>query len=88
MDRNVALGILMAGCVLFVSFYRGPKLTNREAVWALWGMFFGAIFWIVAIVIKLPHIYPLSQPNPLTAVTLIGGLLGWIAAKVFRVKSD
>jgi len=88
MINYVMFAILMAGCVLFIILYRGPKLTDREAVWTLCGMLFGTIFWIVALVLELPHIYRPLEPNPLMAVTVIGGVLGWAAAKALRFKGD
>jgi hypothetical protein len=86
MIRSVEIGILFAGCIILVLFYRGPKLTKPEAIWALGGMFGGALFWTAAVVLKLPNIYRPLEPNPLMAIVLIGGLLGWAVAKVFRFK--
>jgi len=85
---HITFVILMTGCAIFIIFYRGPRLTNREAVWVLCGMLFGTTFWIAAVILKLPHIYRPYEPNPLVAVTVIGGMLGWVAAKALRFNGD
>jgi hypothetical protein len=56
-------------------------MTNRQAHWVVGGMCVGAVCWIAAEAAGY-HFTP--QPNPLIALTVIGALLGWIAAKFFR----
>jgi threonine/homoserine/homoserine lactone efflux protein len=57
-------------------------MTNGQARWVVGGMCVGAICWIAAG--AAGYRYALLEPNPLMALTVIGGLLGWIAAKIFR----
>jgi hypothetical protein len=83
MDWMLAWGLVLAVAFLLalMRFNNIPKLTNREAIWIPCGMVAGVVFWIAAVTLR--YRYASVQPNPLMATTVIGGILGWIAAKVF-----
>jgi hypothetical protein len=58
---------------------------GRQLAWVLGGLLIGAISWIV-----LRTIAYIQGHNHViltaTAFVLIGGLLGWVGAKIFRIK--
>jgi hypothetical protein len=60
-------------------------MTSRQLNWVLGGLLLGAIIWIVLRIIA----YIQGQNHVVltaTAFVVIGGLLGWVGAKLFRVK--
>jgi hypothetical protein len=76
--RVLTATILLKSCKLSV-------MTSRQISWILGGLLLGAIIWIVQRTVG--HI----QGHTLTIMTacafvLIGGLLGWIAVKILRIK--
>jgi hypothetical protein len=60
-------------------------MPGRQLAWVLSGLLLGAIIWIV-----LRTIAYIQGHNHViltaTAFVLIGGLLGWVGAKIFRIK--
>ncbi len=60
-------------------------MTSRQLSWVLGGLLLGAITWIV-----LRTIAYIQGHNHVVltaaAFVLIGGLLGWISAKILRIK--
>jgi hypothetical protein len=60
-------------------------MTSRQLNWVLGGLLLGAIIWIV-----LRTVAYVQGHNHLVltaaAFVLIGGLLGWIGAKILRIK--
>jgi hypothetical protein len=60
-------------------------MTSRQLNWLLGGLLIGAIAWIVLRTIA----YLEGQGHvglTAAAFVLIGGLLGWIGAKILRIK--
>jgi hypothetical protein len=59
-------------------------MTSRQFAWVLGGLLLGAIIWIAlrttAYIQGYDHVV-----LPAAAFVLIGGLLGWIGAKMFRI---
>jgi hypothetical protein len=60
-------------------------MSKRQFAWVLGGLLLGAITWIVL------RVMAYSEGHSHTVVTssafvLFGGLLGWIVAKILRVK--
>ena len=60
-------------------------MTSRQLSWVLGGLLLGAITWIVlrTIVYIQGHNHVVLTA---AAFVLIGGLLGWISAKILRIK--
>jgi hypothetical protein len=60
-------------------------MPDRQLAWVLGGLLLGAIIWIV-----LRTIAYIQGHNHVVltaaAFVLIGGLLGWVGAKIFRIK--
>jgi hypothetical protein len=60
-------------------------MTSRQLAWVLGGLLLGAIIWIA-----LRTIAYIQGHNHMVltaaAFVLIGGLLGWIGAKILRIK--
>ena len=60
-------------------------MPGRQLAWVLSGLLLGAIIWIV-----LRTIAYIQGHNHViltaTAFVLIGGVLGWVGAKIFRIK--
>jgi threonine/homoserine/homoserine lactone efflux protein len=72
--------------VLFpIYYYRFPNLTNRQAIWALCGMFVGGFCWAEAATLGYRYT---NDVKAIAAVMLIGGILGWLAAKVLRAERN
>jgi hypothetical protein len=60
-------------------------MTSRQLAWVLGGLLLGAIVWIVLRTVAYIH----GQNHIVVtaaAFVLIGGLLGWIGAKSFRIN--
>jgi hypothetical protein len=81
------------GCVLAVAFVLAgmrvrnvPELTDRQAIWVAWGMAAGFICWAVAA--GMGYRLETKGANTIAACTLIGGLPGWLAARVFHAERD
>jgi hypothetical protein len=60
-------------------------MTNRQIAWLLGGLLLGAVLWIVLRSIAYIHGHNHAILTP-TAFVLIGGLLGWIAPRILRIK--
>jgi hypothetical protein len=87
MDWRGALVILLALCLLYPMYlYRFPNLTNREAAWVICGMIAGQICWVVAV--GMGYRLHTMGAHTIAASTLIGGIFGWLAAKVFRTERN
>ena len=60
-------------------------MTSRQLNWVLGGLLLGAIIWIVLRIIA----YIQGQNHVVltaAAFVVIGGLLGWVGTKLFRIK--
>jgi hypothetical protein len=60
-------------------------MPGRQLAWVLGGLLLSAIIWIVLRIIA----YIQGQNHVVltaAAFVLIGGLLGWVGAKIFRIK--
>jgi hypothetical protein len=60
-------------------------MTSRQLAWVLGGLLLGAIIWIVLRTIAYIQGHNHAVLTA-TAFVLIGGLLGWIGAKILRIK--
>jgi slime mold cyclic AMP receptor len=63
------------------------SMTTRQAIWAVCGMLVGGFCWIGGVF--LGYRYGLNYgaaTQALNAAILIGGILGWIAAKVLPIR--
>lgn len=67
-------------------------MTSRQISWVLGGLLFGAVIWIALRTVTYiqGHNHIVFGPNHVvlsaTAFVLVGGLLGWIGAKILRIK--
>ncbi len=60
-------------------------MTSRQLAWVLGGLLLGAIIWIVVRTVAFIHGHN-HVGLTAAAFVLIGGLLGWIGANLFRIK--
>jgi hypothetical protein len=60
-------------------------MTSRQFAWVLGGLLLGAIVWIA--LRTMAYIQGYNHVGlTAAAFVLIGGLLGWVCAKLFRIK--